>query len=49
MVDLRVVNVDERLLGLEVPDESDGGRFAGIPRVSLERKSEDSNTLNNHH
>ena len=45
MDDLRVVDVDEGLLSLEVPDEGDGGGLASIACVSLERETEDGNAL----
>lgn len=45
MFDLRVIDVDESLLGLEVSDESDGGRLASVTSVSFECESKNGNTL----
>ena len=42
---MRVVDVDQRLLGIEIPNESDGWRLASITSVSLECESEDGNAL----
>lgn len=44
-LDLRVVDVDVSLLGMEVLDESDGGRFASVARIGLESEAKDSDTL----
>ena len=40
---LRVVDVDKCLLGLEILNESDGSQLVSITSVSLEDKSEYSN------
>ena len=45
MLDLRIVNLDEGIFGLEIPDESDGGGFAGIACISLECEPEDRDAL----
>lgn len=42
---LRIVNVDARLLSLEIPDQGDGCRLAGISCIGLECKSKHSNFL----
>ena len=43
MFNLRVVDVDECLLSLEILNESDGSQLVSITSVSLEDKSEYSN------
>ena len=43
--DLRIVNVHECLLRLEVLDEGDSSRFTGVTSVGLESEAKDGNTL----
>ena len=42
---LRIIHIHERLLRLEVLDERDRCRFAGVTGVSLEGEAEHSNAL----
>lgn len=42
---LRIVDIDVCLLGLEVIDEGDGSRFTSIASIGLEGESENSDAL----
>ena len=45
VLNLRVVDVDEGLLGHEVLDEGDGGGLASVASICLKGKAEDSDAL----
>lgn len=45
VIDLRIVDVHECLLRLEVLDKGDSSRFAGVTSVRLESEAKDCDTL----